>query len=60
MVTLDTRGKVCPFPLVEAKNLVQTLKSGEELEILLIVHRLQKQSHNGLLKKDMRSLILNF
>ena len=34
MVTLDTRGKVCPFPLVEAKNLVQTLKSGEELEIL--------------------------
>lgn len=59
MVTLDTRGKVCPFPLVEAKNLVQTLKSGEELEIL-IVHRLQKQSHNGLLKKDMRSLILNF
>ena len=36
MVTLDTRGKVCPFPLVEAKNLVQTLKSGEELEIKLI------------------------
>lgn len=27
MVTLDTRGKVCPFPLVEAKNLVQTLKA---------------------------------
>ncbi|EES90106.1 sulfurtransferase TusA family protein [Helicobacter canadensis] len=34
MAILDTRGKVCPFPLVDAKNFIQTLQSGEELEIL--------------------------
>ncbi|PZT48340.1 oxidoreductase [Helicobacter valdiviensis] len=34
MATLDTRGKVCPFPLVDAQVFIQTLKSGEELEIL--------------------------
>lgn len=34
MITLDTRGKVCPFPLIDAKNLIETLKTGEELEIL--------------------------
>lgn len=39
MNVLDTRGKVCPFPLIDAKVFIQTIKSGEELEILLIAHK---------------------
>ncbi len=30
---LDTRGKVCPFPLVEAKEFVKEIPSGAEFEI---------------------------
>lgn len=30
---LETAGQVCPFPLVEAKKALETLTSGEELEI---------------------------
>lgn len=33
MVTLETRGKVCPFPLVEAKEAIKTIQSGDALEI---------------------------
>lgn len=33
MFSLDTRGKVCPFPLVEAKEFVKTIRSGETFEI---------------------------
>ena len=32
--TLDARGKVCPFPLVDAKEAIKHVKSGEVLEIL--------------------------
>ena len=39
MAILDTRGKVCPFPLVDAKNFIQTLQSGEKLEILFVCTR---------------------
>ncbi len=31
--TLEVIGKVCPFPLIEAKEAIQTLNSGDELEI---------------------------
>mgnify|MGYP001286463662 FL=1 len=31
--TLEAVGKVCPFPLIEAKEAIQTLNSGDELEI---------------------------
>ena len=30
---LEVMGMVCPFPLVEAKEAIETLKSGDELEI---------------------------
>lgn len=30
---LETTGQVCPFPLIEAKNAMEVLQSGEELEI---------------------------
>lgn len=30
---LETTGQVCPFPLIEAKNAMEELQSGEELEI---------------------------
>ena len=30
---LDTMGAVCPFPLVEAKDVMKTLSPGEELVI---------------------------
>ena len=30
---LDTIGQVCPFPLVEAKQAIQPLNSGDELQI---------------------------
>ncbi|WP_309131871.1 sulfurtransferase TusA family protein [Brevibacterium sp.] len=30
---LETTGLVCPFPLVEAKDAMQTLESGDELVI---------------------------
>ena len=31
--TLDTAGEVCPFPLVEAKQAMVELSSGDELRI---------------------------
>lgn len=31
--TLDTAGEVCPFPLVEAKQAMTELVSGDELRI---------------------------
>lgn len=31
--TLEVMGKVCPFPLVEAKNVFADLNSGDELVI---------------------------
>ncbi len=31
--TLEVMGKVCPFPLVEAKNVFEELNSGDELVI---------------------------
>ncbi|HYK73624.1 MAG TPA: sulfurtransferase TusA family protein [Pseudoneobacillus sp.] len=31
--TLEVMGKVCPFPLVEAKNVMEELNSGDELVI---------------------------
>ena len=34
MKILDTRGKVCPFPLVDAKEFFLTVSKGEEVEIL--------------------------
>ncbi|WP_397538431.1 sulfurtransferase TusA family protein [Rummeliibacillus pycnus] len=30
---LETMGQVCPFPLVEAKNAIEEIESGEELII---------------------------
>ena len=30
---LEVMGMVCPFPLVEAKETIETLNSGDELEI---------------------------
>jgi len=30
---LEVMGMVCPFPLVEAKEAIETLNSGDELEI---------------------------
>ncbi|MFJ8260552.1 sulfurtransferase TusA family protein [Rummeliibacillus sp. NPDC094406] len=30
---LETMGQVCPFPLVEAKNAIEEIKSGEDLII---------------------------
>lgn len=30
---LETTGMVCPFPLVEAKNAIETMEIGEELII---------------------------
>ena len=32
--TLESIGKVCPFPLIEAKEAIQELSSGDGLEIL--------------------------
>lgn len=34
MAILDTRGKVCPFPLVDAKEAIKDIQSGDRLEIL--------------------------
>jgi len=34
MAILDTRGKVCPFPLVDAKEAIKGIQSGDNLEIL--------------------------
>ncbi|PLR95279.1 sulfurtransferase TusA family protein [Bacillus sp. T33-2] len=31
--TLEVMGKVCPFPLVEAKQVMEELNSGDELVI---------------------------
>ena len=31
--TLEVMGQVCPFPLVEAKRVIEELKSGDELVI---------------------------
>ena len=31
--TLDAMGKVCPFPLVEAKEAIEEITSGDELVI---------------------------
>lgn len=31
--TLEVMGKVCPFPLIEAKNEIEELDSGDELVI---------------------------
>lgn len=31
--TLEVMGKVCPFPLIEAKNEIEELGSGDELVI---------------------------
>ena len=33
VVKLDTVGQVCPFPLVEAKDAIENIQSGEELII---------------------------
>ena len=30
---LETAGKVCPFPLIEAKDAMQQLSIGDELEV---------------------------
>jgi TusA-related sulfurtransferase len=30
---LEVMGMVCPFPLVEAKEAIQTINSGDELEV---------------------------
>ncbi|RIJ63397.1 MULTISPECIES: sulfurtransferase TusA family protein [unclassified Rummeliibacillus] len=30
---LETMGQVCPFPLIEAKNAMEELQSGEDLVI---------------------------
>ncbi|HWI48473.1 MAG TPA: sulfurtransferase TusA family protein [Rummeliibacillus sp.] len=30
---LETMGQVCPFPLIEAKNAIEEIKSGEDLII---------------------------
>ncbi|WP_102691977.1 sulfurtransferase TusA family protein [Rummeliibacillus pycnus] len=30
---LETMGQVCPFPLIEAKNAMEEIKSGEDLII---------------------------
>lgn len=32
-LTLDTRGKLCPFPLIEARKTIATLESGDLLII---------------------------
>ncbi|MEE6272826.1 sulfurtransferase TusA family protein [Georgenia wangjunii] len=32
-VTLETNGQVCPFPLVEAKQAIASLESGDHLTI---------------------------
>ncbi len=32
-IMLDTRGKLCPFPLIEAKKQIATLESGDLLVI---------------------------
>ena len=31
--TLEVLGQVCPFPLVEAKEIIEEIGSGDELEI---------------------------
>ncbi|KMY51337.1 sulfurtransferase TusA family protein [Peribacillus loiseleuriae] len=31
--TLDVLGQVCPFPLVEAKEIIEEISSGDELVI---------------------------
>ncbi|QED46537.1 sulfurtransferase TusA family protein [Cytobacillus dafuensis] len=31
--TLEVMGQVCPFPLIEAKKVIEDLKSGDELVI---------------------------
>ncbi|MBS4191918.1 sulfurtransferase TusA family protein [Bacillus sp. FJAT-49705] len=31
--TLEVMGQVCPFPLIEAKKVIEELKSGDELVI---------------------------
>lgn len=31
--TLEVMGMVCPFPLIEAKDAIKDLKSGDELEV---------------------------
>lgn len=30
---LEVRGMVCPFPLIEAKEAIETINSGDELEV---------------------------
>jgi TusA-related sulfurtransferase len=33
--TLDVRGEICPYPLTMTKKAITTLKSGEQLEVIL-------------------------
>ena len=41
---LGTVGMVCPFPLIEAQKKMTELDSGDELKLILIVHRQLRQS----------------
>ncbi|MCL7413125.1 MAG: sulfurtransferase TusA family protein [ANME-2 cluster archaeon] len=34
MRKIDTRGKVCPLPLFYTKKVIDSLKSGDEIEVL--------------------------
>ncbi len=32
--TIDVKGKICPYPLIEARNALKTLASAEVLEVI--------------------------
>ncbi|OHP81175.1 hypothetical protein HMPREF2544_04165 [Staphylococcus sp. HMSC063A11] len=56
---LGTVGMVCPFPLIEAQKKMQTLDSGDELKIDLIVHKQQKLFLIGQPSKVIQLRIMN-
>ena len=56
---LGTVGMVCPFPLIEAQKKMTELDLGDELKLILIVHRQLRQSLIGRQKMVTLLLIMN-
>ncbi|MCS4541052.1 MAG: sulfurtransferase TusA family protein [Euryarchaeota archaeon] len=51
-ITVDVKGKVCPYPLLETKLTLKKMKSGEILEVIVDTEAAVKTSLPNLCQKE--------